>query len=85
MRCRQKNRLNPGVDTQKFLNLLLNARRIHCHAIISEIAVLSCNPDIFLHADPADRIIGATAIHYQMKLVTTDKKLSNISLLETIC
>lgn len=81
----QKNRLNPGIDTQGFLQLLLNARKIQCYSIIPEIAALSCNPDIFHHADPADRIIGATAIHYQMKLITTDKKLSSISLLEVIC
>ena len=36
------------------------------------------------HKDPADRFIAATAVHYNLKLVTVDQNLSNTPLLDVI-
>ncbi len=80
----QKKRLEPGVDAQTFLDLLLQSRSIEVLPISTEIAVLSTTHSICDHSDPADRIIAATAIHYHASLVTSDKKLRDIPELRTI-
>lgn len=80
----RKKRLNPGIDTQSFLQTMLLARKIQVLNIIPEIAALSEDDTYFNHFDPADRLIAATAIHYQAELVTCDKKLQEISDLKII-
>lgn len=72
------------METSIFLELILSARRIQVLPINIKIASASCDPQIFSRDDPADRLIAATAIHYHAKLVTSDKKLMNISPLEII-
>ena len=51
--------------------------------ITPEIAALS-QGNIFLHKDPADRLIAATAIHHNIPLITADKKLTKIKELNII-
>jgi PIN domain nuclease of toxin-antitoxin system len=80
----QKKRLDPGVESSVFLQLMLNARRIQIWPINVEIAAIACSPSVFNHADPADRLIAATAIHHGAKLITSDQKLTNISHLDII-
>ncbi|MDZ4165712.1 MAG: type II toxin-antitoxin system VapC family toxin [Smithellaceae bacterium] len=79
-----KGRLDPGTDTLSFLKLILSSRMIRPLAIIPEIAQISSNDGMFIHHDPADRIIAATALHYRIPLVTSDASLKNISPLTTI-
>jgi len=74
----QKNRLNPGTDTQTFMRLMLDARQIQVLSITLEIAALSASLKTD-HLDPADRIISATAMQHNAKLVTCDKKLHAMS------
>lgn len=71
----QKKRITVNVDAEKFLKLTLQARQIQVLPISLEIAALSANATTCNHLDPADRIIVATTIHHNAKLVTCDKKL----------
>ena len=79
----QKKRLNPDVDTQTFLNLILTARSISVLEINASIAAISTQ-HLFKHHDPADRLIAATALHYHAPLITCDKHLTQVSGLEVI-
>jgi PIN domain nuclease of toxin-antitoxin system len=74
----QKKRLEPGVDTQSFLQLMLEARQIQVLPITIEIASLTTEHFISNHFDLADRLIVATTIFHQAKLVTCDKLLREL-------
>lgn len=78
-----KKRLHPGIDLQNFLQLLLKSRYIQVLAINPAIALLSVDT-MFDNHDPADRLIAATAMHYHGKIITCDKKLSDITALQII-
>lgn len=75
----EKKRLDPGTDTQTFINLVLAARNIKVLPITPEIAARSAQPELCPHGDPADRIIAATALLNKTKLVTSDRKLTTIA------
>ncbi len=79
-----KKRIEPGVEVEVFLQLMLGARGVQVLPIDIEIASISINPMLFNHGDPADRLIAATAIHHRAKLVTSDNKLAAISHVEVI-
>lgn len=70
-----RGRLDPGTDAFSFLNLVLASRTIRPLPITPEIAKISASDALFAHHDPADRIIAATALHYEKPLVTCDKAL----------
>lgn len=74
-----KGRLDPGTDSQKFINLVLAARNITVLPITPEIAARSTQPDFCPHGDPADRIIAASALLHKSKLVTSDQKLVTVA------
>lgn len=80
----QKKRLNPGIDTKIFLNLILQARKIQTLTITPEIAALSTSHSGFNHFDPADRLIAATTISHDARLITCDTQLHQISELSII-
>src|ERR1700722_6431123 len=50
----QKKRIDPGLDTQTFLQILLQSRQIKVLPITPEIAALSAHDARFNHFDPAD-------------------------------
>lgn len=74
----QKKRLDPGTDVLSFLQWVLQARQIEVLPITAEIASLSVDYLGYNHFDPADRLIAATCLYYQAKLITCDKKLKEI-------
>ena len=78
-----KKRIIVDMPCELFIKTLLAARKIQVLPISADIATLS-QSDIFQHGDPADRIIGATALHLKAPLLTSDKKLHAISQIETI-
>lgn len=80
----EKKRLSPEPETQLFLETILRSRHIQLLPITPRIATISCDSNIFKHKDPSDRIIAATAIYHRAKLITSDKKLADISGLEII-
>ena len=73
-----KRRLDPGTDSQKFIQLILAARNIKVLPITAEIAAKSALPEFCPHGDPADRIIAASTILHKSKLVTSDQKLATV-------
>jgi len=79
-----KGRLDPGTDAVTFLRLLISARNIRVIPISPEIAATSASSTLFVHGDPADRIIAATAIVHKADLVTCDGHLSAVKGLRVI-
>ena len=75
--------LPPDVSPDLYLKQLLAALRLQVLPITPEIALLS-RSDRFLHGDPADRLIGATALHLGASLITADAKLRALPELDTI-
>lgn len=80
-----KKRIDPQTDAQTYIQLVLAAKNINVLPITPEIAVRSAGPDFCPHGDPADRIVAATAIVHNARLVTTDRKLSAVAGLQVIC
>jgi PIN domain nuclease of toxin-antitoxin system len=80
----EKKRIEPGTNAQTFIQLVLAARTIKVLPITPEIASMSAQPDFCPHGDPADRIIAATALISNSKLVTSDKKLATVSALQIV-
>ena len=80
----QKNHLDPGTDTQTFLQTILQARQIEVLPITIEIAALSTSFNNYHHFDPADRIIAATAIEHKAAVISCDKELKKLSTLTVI-
>ncbi|WP_257275377.1 MULTISPECIES: type II toxin-antitoxin system VapC family toxin [unclassified Endozoicomonas] len=78
-----KKRLTLSVDISSFLKDVISANRLTVLPISPEIAKLSIS-SCFSHKDPADRLIGATAIYYQAYLVTCDSKLTAVRELKTL-
>jgi PIN domain nuclease of toxin-antitoxin system len=74
-----KGRLDPGTDSQKFIQLFLAARNIKVLPITPEIAAKSAQLYFCPHGDPADRLIAATTILHKSKLVTSDQKLATVA------
>lgn len=63
-----------GVGAGDYIQDILTAMKITVLPITPEIAALSQDP-VFVHGDPADRLIGATALAHRAALVTIDEKL----------
>lgn len=80
----QKGRIRVATDTHAFLNLILTANKITVRAITPQIASLSAQLPAVLEADPADRLIVATALAEGAPLVTADRKLRRSDEIETI-
>jgi PIN domain nuclease of toxin-antitoxin system len=78
-----KGRLDPGTDSATFTNLALDARGIRVLEITPEIARRSAEIDL-PQADPADRLIAATAIEHGASLVTIDHRIRESNLVNTL-
>lgn len=76
-----KNRLDPGTELTQFLHDLIQARGLRVLPITPEIAALAQSAQ-FSHGDPADRIISATALYHQAKLISADARLRKLKTLE---
>jgi PIN domain nuclease of toxin-antitoxin system len=79
-----KKRVDPGTNAIQFIEDIMLSRHLKVLPITAAIAVLSqTHPDLS-HGDPADRLIAATALHYNASLITSDERLRNIDNLSTI-
>lgn len=76
-------RLRDDISPVQYMSDLHLALSLTVLPITPEIASLS-QADFFLHKDPADRLIAATAIHHNAPLITADKKLRKLAPLNTI-
>lgn len=79
-----KGRLSINVEYQVFIKLVLESTNYVYRTITPEIAGLSANLFSDNTKDPADRIIAATSIIENAKLVTADKKLRKSRKVTTI-
>ena len=77
-------RLNIDVEYLKFIRLVLESNNYVYRGITPEIAGLSARLFSDNNKDPADRIIAATTIIENAKLVTADKKLRQSKKVTTI-
>ena len=71
-----RGRLQLGVPTPDFLRNALIRRSIRSEPISPEIAYISVSHAGFSRFDPADRLIGATALHFGVALISSDGPLS---------
>lgn len=79
----EHGRLETPVAPAQFLNDLIRGMELTVLPISPEIALLS-RSDRFPHKDPADRLIGATALHYHAPLVSADRQLAEVAGLRVI-
>ena len=79
-----KGRLSIDVEYLEFIKLILESNNYVYRGITPEIARLSANLFSDNNKDPADRIIAATSIIENAKLVTADKKLRQSGKVTTI-
>ena len=75
--------LPADVAADFYLKQLLAALRLKVLSITPDIALLSRSP-LFLYGDPADRLIGATALQLGAPLITADAKLRALPDLQSI-
>ena len=75
--------LPADVSADFYVRQLLSALRLEVLPITPEIALLS-RSDLFQHRDPADRLIGATALQLGSRLITADAKLRELPELDTL-
>jgi PIN domain nuclease of toxin-antitoxin system len=78
-----KGRVAVEVDTEQFLEDIIRARNLRVLAITPRIAALAQSPE-FSHADPADRIIAATAIVHRARLLSADTRLRRLVSVEVV-
>lgn len=78
-----KRRLQIDTDAAQFIEDLVHALELRVLPINSKIAVLA-QSEAFGHRDPADRLIGATAIAHGAPLVSADKRLRRVPGLRVI-
>ena len=79
-----KGRLSIDVEYLEFIKLILESNNYVYRGITPEIARLSAKLFSDNNKDPADRIIAATSIIENAKLVTADKKLRQSRKVTTI-
>jgi len=78
-----KGRLDPAADAARFIEKVIEARALRILPITPQIAVLAQSDD-FIHGDPADRIIAATARVNAAPLVSADAQLRRARGIELI-
>ncbi len=79
-----KGRLSIDIEYLEFIKLILESNEYIFLGITPEIAALSTDLLSDNNKDPADRIIAATSIIENAKLVTADKKLRQSKKVATI-
>jgi PIN domain nuclease of toxin-antitoxin system len=80
----QKKRIEVDTTCLEFINLLKASNNYIFQDITPEIAELSAQLPQDINLDPADRIIAATSIITNTRLVTADKNLRQSKKIRTI-
>lgn len=74
-----RGRLKLDAEGALFIQQVVVAYSLTVLPITPDIAVLSADDRLFLHKDPCDRIIAATALYHTFPLITCDQNLQGIS------
>lgn len=80
----RKKRLVVPISAEHFMHLILFARGYGVKEITPEIAALSISLPEEINEDPVDRIIAATTLIENAKMITKDKNLLSSKLVPTI-
>lgn len=80
----KKGRIEIDTTPAHFINLYLQSRNISVKSITPEISELSVNLGDEINNDPADRLIAATSIINNARLITADNNLINCELVDTL-
>jgi len=80
----KRGRIEIDTTSANFVNLFLQSRNVSVKSISPEIAELSENFNAPINNDPADRLIAATSIINNARLVTPDQNLRSSDLLDTV-
>lgn len=80
----KKGRLKIETSYLDFVTLVLASENYHVLPITAEISDTAVHLPADITADPADRIIAATAICHKLPLVTADKNLRKCAGLKVI-
>ncbi|MEX0943975.1 MAG: type II toxin-antitoxin system VapC family toxin [Pseudomonadales bacterium] len=80
----KRGRIEIDTTPAYFVNLYLQARNISVKSISPEVAELSVSFGDEISNDPADRLIAATAIINNARLVTADVNLGDCDLIDTL-
>lgn len=76
-------RLRNDISAEQYMNDIILTMSLSVLPITPEIAVLS-QQEIFVHKEPADRLIASTAIAHKVPLISADSKLQSIFSLEIV-
>ena len=79
----ESGRLRNDIPAEQYMNDIILTMSLTVLPVTPEIATLS-QQDIFIHKDPADRLIASTAIINKVPLISADTKLQNINELSII-
>ena len=79
----RSGRLRSDISPVQYMTDLSLVLSLTVLPITPEIAFLS-QGDFFLHKDPADRLIAATAVHHNAPLISADNKLQDLEPLTVI-
>ncbi len=80
----KKRRIDLDSTATNFINLFLQSRNVLVKSISPEVAELAVNFSSEINNDTADRIIAATSIIYNARLVTADQNLLASEMLDTV-
>ena len=78
----RKRKLDLGMPVSAWTQAIQTVPRVEALALTAEIAVRA--DELEMHADPADRFIVATALHHSVPLVSKDRLMRSLQLIETI-
>lgn len=80
----RRGRLQLGTTVELWLDAARSLPELHVEPVTDQIARLAGGLADSFHGDPADRIIVATAMTLQAKLVTADDRLRRSRQVETV-
>lgn len=80
----KKGRIHVGIRFLELINLIRESNRYVFQGITPEIADLSSHLSLGRNKDPADRIIAATSIIQNARLITADEELRRSTRVKTI-
>ena len=80
----RKNRLKISCTASDFSNLVIEAHDIEIISMTPEIVETALGLPEEVNNDPADRIISATAVINEFRLVTSDRNLLKVGQIHTI-
>ena len=70
-------RLRNDISAEQYMKDIVVTMGLSVLSVTPRIAVLS-QKDIFVHKDPADRLIASTAIEHKASLISADTKLREV-------